>query len=174
MDDSSFPVLKATMADVPALAAFASGAFREAYDGLMPAGDIEAYCQTAFDPDKIRDDLRQPHTVFHLLKQGNEIAGYTKLRSDRPRPDLQEWMAIELERIYVGGGNYRKGLGTVLFNHAMDYSRRLGYRMLWLAVWQKNERALSFYKKSGMELFGEQSFTVGSVTNEDFVLRISL
>ncbi len=174
MDDSFFPVWKATTADAPALAAFASGAFREAYDGLMPAGDIEMYCQKAFDPEKILDDLRQPHSVFHMLKQGNEIAGYTKLRSDRSRPDLLGFAAMEMERIYIGSRYYRKGLGTVLFNHALDYSRRQGFNLLWLAVWQKNQKALSFYKNSGMEIFGVQSFTVGSVLNEDFVLRIFL
>lgn len=167
-------IRKATIDDASLLSRFAASAFTDAYTGTMAENEIQAYVDKSFDVEFIRSCLASPFMHFYIGLISGVPAGYTKLRTDRSRPELQGLRSIELERIYVSGGSYRKGWGSQLLNHAIEKSRSDGFDVMWLAVWQKNERAISFYKKAGMEIFGEQQFTVGTIINNDYVFRLDL
>jgi len=165
-------IRKADEADVNELATFAFNAFKDAYRGKMNEADISAYVKKSFDIKVVAEQLKDDQTLFHIALTDNGMKGYIKLRWDRSRPELSGVKAIEMERIYVIEAHYRSGLGTILFNHALKVASELGFECMWLAVWQKNERALSFYKKMGMEIFGAQEFIVNTIVNQDFVLKI--
>lgn len=174
MNNWKIQLLKPDPGDAEKLALFASNAFVEAYAGTMDTADIKAYLEKSFAIAEVQQQMLNDSNIFHIAWQREEIIGYTKLRTDRARPELKAYKAIELERIYTGRRHYRSGLGTMLFNHALNASETLGFQVLWLAVWQKNERAISFYKKMGMEIFGSQKFTVGTIINNDFVMKIKV
>jgi ribosomal protein S18 acetylase RimI-like enzyme len=48
-------------------------------------------------------------------------------------------------------------------------ARRSENDLLWLTVWDRNERAIAFYRRWGMAEAGETSFTVGSQCQRDLV-----
>ena len=54
-----------------------------------------------------------------------------------------------------------------------EATRRAG-RTLWLAVWERNPRAMSFYRKCGFEEVGEQAFVLGRDHQRDRVLARSI
>jgi len=174
MDTSAFSIRQASPADTTDLSHFASKAFMEAYSGTMDRDDINKYLEKSFNQAEVKKQLESPDMLFHLAFANDELAGYTKLRWDRARDELGSGRAIELERIYVGASHYRTGLGTLMLDHAISISRKKGFVVMWLAVWQKNIRAISFYKKTGFEIFGVQKFTVGTIVNDDYVFRLML
>jgi diamine N-acetyltransferase len=45
-----------------------------------------------------------------------------------------------------------------LMHHAVNLSKAQAEKGMWLAVWQKNERALHFYQKQGFEAVAEGKF----------------
>jgi GNAT superfamily N-acetyltransferase len=53
---------------------------------------------------------------------------------------------------------------------ALDEARRRGARHLWLTTWDRNQRALSFYRKCGFDVIGATTFTVGNDRQHDLVL----
>jgi ribosomal protein S18 acetylase RimI-like enzyme len=53
-------------------------------------------------------------------------------------------------------------------------AQQLGARTLWLGVWERNPRALAFYRKSGFQDVGTQSFMVGEDRQTDRVMTRSL
>jgi ribosomal protein S18 acetylase RimI-like enzyme len=55
-------------------------------------------------------------------------------------------------------------------NYCLDWARAAGYRAVWLGVWERNDRALEFYRKIGFELFGYHYFQFGSERQRDFWL----
>lgn len=171
---SALIIRQAVSTDAESLARFASQAFKDAYIGKMSEIDIDSYTAKSFDTRRIQEELHHPVKYFHLAFLGSSLIGYTKLRSDRSRTELKGKKSIELERIYVSGQLYRQGIGGILFNNALAFSCALGFELLWLAVWQQNKRALDFYTKAGMEIFGTQSFTVGTIVNKDYVLKVNL
>ena len=49
-------------------------------------------------------------------------------------------------------------------------ARAMGGRTLWLAVWQRNPRAIAFYRKYGFRDVGTHFFVVGSDHQTDRVM----
>ena len=45
---------------------------------------------------------------------------------------------------------------------------------IWLGVWEKNEKALCFYKKQGFYKIGEHSFFMGDDEQTDYIMRKDL
>lgn len=69
---------------------------------------------------------------FYILIDSDRIIGaYALLRSDlNSRQDLTPWLAC----LYVEPGHRGKGIGALLQNHALEESRRLGYKKLFLCT----------------------------------------
>ena len=43
--------------------------------------------------------------------------------------------------------------------------------VLWLGVWERNLKALAFYRKWGFDIVGEQIFQLGDDPQRDLVMR---
>ena len=63
-----------------------------------------------------------------------------------------------------------QGVAQTLMAAAVETARSGGARTLWLGVWERNERAIAFYRKSGFEDAGTQTFVLGTDHQRDFVL----
>ena len=64
--------------------------------------------------------------------------------------------------------------GQLLMQHCLDWAYRKGYKVVWLGVWERNERALRFYEKLGFQRFGFHYFQFGSERQRDFWLQKQL
>ena len=49
-------------------------------------------------------------------------------------------------------------------------ARELGATHVWLGVWERNPRAIAFYRKSGFREVGTQYFQLGSDRQRDLVV----
>lgn len=56
----------------------------------------------------------------------------------------------------------------------MEEARARGHDVLWLGVWDRNERAIAFYARWGFVEVGEMSFLLGSDVQRDHVLALRL
>ena len=45
---------------------------------------------------------------------------------------------------------------------------------LWLDVWEKNEKALGFYRKNGFYEIGTHTFVMGDDAQTDYIMRKDL
>nr|MBT3133471.1 GNAT family N-acetyltransferase [Streptococcus vestibularis] len=68
--------------------------------------------------------------------------------------------AFEIERIYISQAFHGMGLGTHLFEFALQVARDLGCDLAFLCVWERNFKAQIFYDKYGFENFSEHDFPV--------------
>ncbi len=62
---------------------------------------------------------------------------------------------VRLRKFAVDTKYQGKGLGSALFNHALEHSRHDGARVFWCDA---RETAVDFYKKYGMRVEGEQFY----------------
>jgi ribosomal protein S18 acetylase RimI-like enzyme len=53
---------------------------------------------------------------------------------------------------------------------AVDAAKAAGAHTLWLGVWERNQRAIAFYRKSGFADVGTQIFVLGTDHQHDLVL----
>jgi len=59
-------------------------------------------------------------------------------------------------------------------NTCLEYAREGGHDVVWLGVWEHNERAIAFYKKWGFTQFGEHTFMLGKDAQTDWLLKKEL
>jgi ribosomal protein S18 acetylase RimI-like enzyme len=62
-------------------------------------------------------------------------------------------------------------LAHQLMGHVVARAEAAGSTVLWLGVWERNPRALAFYRKWGFEVVAEHIFTVGQDPQRDLILR---
>ncbi|MBO9154427.1 GNAT family N-acetyltransferase [Chitinophaga sp. GCM10012297] len=165
-------VIRAQEADLPALAMLEARTFRETFSDVYNAQDLEEFLSTKKNLPAITAEWSSPGTQYFILRHEGQEAGFIKLNLHR-QPDngtLLPEPVMELEKIYVLGAYFGKGLGKILMEHAIAVARENFVRTIWLGVWEHNLRALAFYKKEGFSQFGEHQFSVGRQTDRDLLL----
>lgn len=166
----------ATPADADVLTKLAATTLREAFGPPHnPAEVVEEYIQSAITVEKLAAELADPRAVFFLLTAPDGTAiGYAKLRRHAPPRRMIERNAIEIQRIYLLQTAVGQGQGKRLMAYCLDWAKQQGYSAVWLGVWERNEKALTFYKKMGFERFGFHYFQFGSERQRDFWLQKQL
>lgn len=165
----------ATIADAAQLTDLAATTMREAFGPPHnPAELVDEYIQSAITQPILEIELTDPRSWFFLLETDDQTpVGYAKLRRHTPprqMPQPHRQNAIEIQRIYLLQSQVGQGQGKQLINHCLDWARAGGHRAVWLGVWERNDRALTFYQKMGFTRFGYHYFLFGSERQRDFWL----
>lgn len=163
-----------TQDDLGALQALSRRTFEDTFAALNTPENLKSYLDEAFGTERLRSELTDPDSVFYFLYADGILSGYLKLNEAPAQTDLHDDTSLELERIYVAAAAQGKGFGRILMDRAIDEARARGKAFLWLGVWEKNERALRFYRKSGFYKAGEHSFFVGPEEQTDHIMRRDL
>lgn len=166
-------IRSATEADAAPLAALAATTLREAFGPPHnPAQLVDEYIQSAITLPILEAELTDRRSAFFLLEDTDQtLVGYAKLRRHAPPRRMTIRNAIEIQRIYLLQTQVGQGQGRLLMNHCLDWAQTEGYAAVWLGVWERNERALLFYRKMGFEPFGFHYFQFGSERQRDFWLQ---
>jgi diamine N-acetyltransferase len=97
-------------------------------------------------------------------------AGYAKLRAGTTDPSVTGSDSVELQRLYVDRFAIGRGVGAALMGATLDAARSAGHRTLWLGVWERNLRAISFYERWQFETVGDHEFRLGSDNQTDLIM----
>ena len=163
----------ATPTDAGPLAALAERTFRDSFADENAADDMEAYVRASFALDRVRAELADGVNTFLLafVDGAEEPTGYAKLRTGTTDPSVTGPDPVELERLYVDHSAIGRGVGAALMRAALDAARSGGYRTLWLGVWERNARAITFYERWGFAAVGDHVFRLGSDDQRDLVME---
>jgi ribosomal protein S18 acetylase RimI-like enzyme len=58
-----------------------------------------------------------------------------------------------------------------LMNACINKVKQRGSDVIWLGVWEKNPKAISFYKKFGFVEVGDHVFPLGNDPQRDIVMK---
>lgn len=167
-------IREAGEADIPALSKLSEQTFRETYDWYNTEKNLRDYIAEHFKEEQLLNDLHQPNTCFLLAYYRDELSGYAKLRTFENPPGLRDAKHVEVERIYVIKTLQDKKIGYALMQACIEQAKKDQYEILWLGVWERNEKAINFYKKAGFRLFGEHPFKFGDDIQRDYLFKIDL
>jgi len=78
---------------------------------------------------------------------------------------------IEIVRLYVSKESIGSGVGAALMRDCLNESARLGFRTLWLGVWEHNYRAQAFYRKWNFVEVGTHIFHLGDDAQRDLLMQ---
>ena len=157
-------------ADAAWLAALAERTFRETYTEFNTPENMEAYVAEHFGLDRQAAELRDPAMVTLVVEADRQAAGYAQLARGPAPSSVAGPAPMELVRFYVDRPWHGRGLAQTLMAATVDTARLAGARTLWLGVWERNGRAIAFYRKCGFEDVGTHTFVLGTDHQRDRVL----
>ena len=167
-------IKKCTADNLEELILLSKETFYQTFAAQNTAEDMETYLETAFSKDKLYRELCAPNTSFFFLYADESLAGYLKLNEYPSQTDVNDENSLEIERIYVLKDFQGLGLGRYLMEYSINTAADNGKNYVWLGVWEKNEKALKFYKKNGFYRIGEHSFVIGNDVQTDYIMRKDL
>ena len=165
---------KCTMEDFDVLHELSISTYYETFAHLNTSEDMQSYLDEAFGINKLCGELNNTDSDFFFLYFNDTLAGYLKLNEAPSQTDINDSSALEIERIYVAIEFQGEGLGRYLMEQAIVIAIERKKKYVWLGVWEKNEKAIQFYKKSGFYEISTHTFVMGEDVQTDYVMRKDL
>lgn len=163
-------IRKATPADAALLARLAEQTFRDTFAPDNTAANMDAHCREAFGEAIQAAEIAAPNRTNLLMEEGGEFVGFSQLRW-RPAPACVTGRSPgEIQRFYIVKGWHGRGLAAPLMNACLAEARARGSDVVWLGVWERNPRAISFYRKFGFTEVGDHVFVVGDDPQRDIIM----
>lgn len=132
--------------------------------------DMDMFLQKQFTKEELIAEVEKGDGFFLLAYYNDIPCGYARLRLSKPDSTYSDNVA-EIARIYTEQGMIGKGVGAALMDHCIAFARDNAKEMIWLGVWEKNERAIAFYKKWGFVKFAEHPFLLGTDLQTDWLMK---
>lgn len=171
--DPPIAVRRALPSDASVLAEFAARTFEATYTGDIPTEHIREHVKTSFGIAQQTRELNDPDTVTLLAHGDGILVAYAQLRR-MPPEGIELERPAELQRFYVDRPAQGTGVARELMTAVHAAAREMGARNLWLGVWERNSRAIAFYRKIGFRQAGTTDFHVGTDRQTDLVLVVSV
>jgi ribosomal protein S18 acetylase RimI-like enzyme len=161
-----------TESDITAAAALAADVFRFAYGAAFSdSARFEQYLVETFDPETFASQMSFESDKCLVGHVDDELAGFLKLAASKPLPGIAVASCVELAKLYVWDQFHGTGIALALLKSALHAAAGSGFDVVWLCVWERNPRALAFYRKSGFEVVGEVVIPMNGVPFRDLVMQ---
>lgn len=170
----SIRIKKCTFEDLGLLQEISVETFNETFKDQNSPENMKAYLEKAFNLKQLEKELSNISSEFYFIYSKEDIAGYLKLNTNDAQTEVMGNDSLEIERIYIRKKLHKQGLGKYLINKAIEIAIERNKEMIWLGVWEKNENAITFYKKMDFVQTGAHSFYMGDEEQIDFIMAKTL
>lgn len=162
---------RATAEDAGTIARIGAETFEAAFGADNTPEDMLEYLSASFNVQTIQSDLEDDSSSYLLGYENRNVFGYAMFREGDPPESVGGPRPIELVRFYIVEEVIGQGYGSELMQACIDDATKGGYTPIWLGVWEKNERAIGFYKKWGFQKVGMKQFVLGSDVQTDVIME---
>lgn len=167
-------IRKATVGDAELIADLSRTTFYDAFAKDNTKENMDDFMNNVFTKDALMQEVLNNDGIFILAFDGEEAVGYARMREQNKEHLMEGENAIEIARIYSTQASIGKGVGPALMKACIDIALDMKRSVIWLGVWEKNQRAIAFYQKWGFEKFGEHIFPIGTDMQTDWLMKKAL
>jgi ribosomal protein S18 acetylase RimI-like enzyme len=167
-------IQKAALSDAELLSELAISAFYETYAAFNTPENMQQYVDENFTREHFEAEITDDKMMCLVAFANDEMAGYVMLKLFSNHEKITANNQIEIARIYVLKKFHQMKIGWQLFNKAASFSKENNFEILWLGVWEKNMKAINFYKKIGLEIFDQHIFMLGDDAQTDYLMKLNL
>ena len=167
-------VRRGVPADARLLADLAASTFREAFAAENRPEDMALHVSRSYGASQQKAELANPEITTLLAEVDGQLAGYAQLRANAAPDCVMGATPLEVWRFYVAAPWHGRGIAHALMKSVETEARAQEANALWLGVWERNERAKSFYRKCGFADVGSQVFVLGTDAQTDRIMVRSL
>jgi ribosomal protein S18 acetylase RimI-like enzyme len=167
-------IRQANLEDLAALQTIGRKTFVETFAASNSEENLAHYLAEGFSEEKLTAELKNESCAFYFAEKEDKILGYLKVNVGEAQSEPQDPDALEIERIYVLQEFHGKGVGLMLYEHALSIALEQNAPYIWLGVWEKNPRAIRFYEKQGFVAFDQHIFQLGEDAQTDILMKLNL
>jgi ribosomal protein S18 acetylase RimI-like enzyme len=167
---TDFIIRNAKLEDLSLLQTLGRKTFADTFSEFNTPENMKLYLDESFREEKVRAELLDPSAECMLIFDRDRCVGFARLRRSA-NPDGIDGRAIEIERIYADKDYIGNGVGAKLMHECIRRAKDAGFEMIWLGVWEFNQRAIRFYEKHGFEKFGKHIFALGNDPQTDWLFK---
>lgn len=164
-------VRPATAADAENIALLSRQTFYDTFAAFNSPADMELFMNESFSLQTLITEVNSDQHIFLIAFMEEELAGYAKITASQNPPELGNANAIEIARLYAAQKTIGRGVGKALMEHCIRLAVEKSKQLIWLGVWEHNQRAILFYRKFGFEKFGVHDFILGSDVQTDWLMK---
>lgn len=168
---TAFRLRRAEVGDARTLAELGARLFEQTFASANTPEDMGAYLAGAFLVDDWAEELADDaHAVWIAEDFDGAHIGYAMLRRGTSADGVIAARPGEIHRIYADKSWHGRGVGHALVRACSEQAGAWQCDVIWLAVWERNPRAIAFYAKIGFRAVGRQTFVLGSDVQQDLVM----
>ena len=167
-------IRKADFRDAAQLARLAEQTFRDTFAAQNTAEDMDLHCRDSYGVAIQASEIFASNMVTLVAEEEGRMIGYAQVRWDRHPACVEAASPGEIQRIYVQKEWQGRGVAHDLMQASLAEIQRRGSDVVWLGVWERNPRAISFYRKLGFVAVGDHVFPLGRDPQRDIVMARSI
>jgi diamine N-acetyltransferase len=160
----------AAPADAALLAELAVRTFRSTFGAANSPEDMDEHCAENFGPEQQAGEIADPGWCTLVATEDGTLLAYGQLRRSATPECLSARRPLEIYRLYVDDPWHGRGVAQTLMQALIARAVAEGADAVWLGVWERNPRAIAFYRKSGFEAVGAQRFVLGKDVQRDVIM----
>jgi diamine N-acetyltransferase len=174
MGNRKMEIRKGNIQDIEILKYIGIQTFTETFSDKNSKENMKAYLESEYSKEKLKRELTDPNAEFYFAELGEKTIGYLKINFGESQTEIRSLNALEIERIYVLKEFHGKKFGQQLYEKAIELANDKKMKFIWLGVWEKNYRAINFYKKNGLIEFDKHIFILGNDKQTDIMMKLIL
>jgi ribosomal protein S18 acetylase RimI-like enzyme len=163
-------IRKADIKDAELLVELGCKTFYDTYHEQNTVDDMEQYLSANFTLQHIKEEILDASNDFYVAEKKEEVTGYIKISESATPKEISHLKSLEIAKIYTLKNVHGKGVGTLLLHKAFEIAKQREKDAVWLCVWQKNDKAIRFYKKHGFVIIAKASFVLGTDVQDDWIM----
>ena len=167
-------IRKITINDIDQLKEIGKRTFAETFSSGNNEANMKEYLENGFSIEKLKVELIDKNSEFYFAELEDNVIGYLKINFGQSQTEIKDKNSLEIERIYVLNEFHGKKVGQVLYEKAIEISKRKNAIYIWLGVWEENPRAIRFYEKNGFVEFDKHIFKIGDDEQTDIMMKLQL
>lgn len=169
MEEVSCTIRRTVPADAAPLAALAARTFRDTFEADNKPEDMTEHLTRSYSPARQLAEITAADTITLIATCDGPVA-FAQLRRGKPPACVTAPQTIELWRFYVDKSWHGRGIAKRLMQAVLDEAVAAGANAVWLGVWERNPRAVAFYRKFGFEDVGAHEFRLGADVQTDRIM----
>lgn len=165
------PLIRAALpSDAKSLAELAERTFRDTFAGANSTQDMALHCRTTYGESIQAAEISDPALTTFVCEQQGRLIAFAQLRRGPAPACVSGNSPGEIHRLYVDAPWHGKGIAQELMSACLNEFQKTKTDTIWLGVWERNPRAIAFYKKFGFEEVGDHVFRLGEDSQRDIVM----
>ena len=167
---NSITIRYAGAADAELIADMSRQTFYDTFAAVNTKEDMDKFMNEKFSKKKLIKEVADEKNIFLLAFDDNIPVGYAYMWEGEKRSEFNGKSSIEIARIYAVKSSIGKGVGKALLEKCLSVASEMKRSIIWLGVWENNQRAIEFYTKWGFEKFAEHDFVLGNDIQKDWLM----